>query len=170
MKRGVGMFVAQREWGWLDSGRLKTFTTKHKIVAVLGDVSCTIKYDVQGNTLAAFNDGPGDERFDITILEDVGLVDDETEKRDYWWFDKCYTNEVGEMYYQFKQPFMWVDFNGVGLKPYYISSGNGKFSLSFNDLSDLDIEWAKSRDLMVIYCVPKNENGKLVIDREVVNL
>lgn len=164
------MLVAQRQWGWLDSGRLITFTTEHKIVAVLGDVNCTIKYDAQGNTFAAFNDGPSDERFNITILEDVGSVDAETERRDYWWSDRCYSKEIGEMYYQFKQPFMWVDFDEVGLKPYYISSGRGEFGLSLNDLSAKDIEWAKCRDLMIIYNVPRNENGKLVIDREMVNL
>lgn len=164
------MLIAQRQWGWLDSGRLMTFTAEHKIVAVLGDVSCTIKYDVQGNTAAIFNDGPCDERFEITILEDVGSIDEETERRDYFWADKCYSKEIGEMYYQFRQPFMWIDFDEVGLKPYYISSGRGEFGVNFNELSGRDIEWAKSQDLMVIYCVPKNENGKLVIDREVVNL
>ena len=170
MKRGVGMLVAQREWGWLDSGRLKTFTANHKIVAVLGDVGCTIKYDVQGNTAAIFNDGSCDERFEITILEDVGSVDEETERRDYFWADKCYTNEVGEMHYQLRQPFIWVDFDKVRLNPYYILSGSGEHSVHFHELSDQDIEWANQQDLMIIYCVPKNENGKLVIDREVVNL
>lgn len=170
MERGVNMLVAQRQWGWLDAGRLVTFTTKHKIVAVLGDVSCTIQCDVQGNTFAAFNDGPGDERFEITILEDVGPVDEETKRRDYWWADKCYTNEVGEISYQFRQSFMWVDFDEIGLKPYYLMSGRGEFSLSLGELSDVSVKWVRSRGLTVTRCVPKNENGKLVIDRETVNL
>lgn len=170
MKRGVGMLVAQRQWGWLNSGRLMAFTTEHKIVAVLGDVSRAIQCDVQGNTFAAFNDSPADERVEITILEDVGPVDEETEKGDYWWADKCYSKEIGEIQYEFRQSFLWVDFDEVKLSPYYLISGRGEFSLSFGDLSDTSVKWVESRGLTVTRCVPKNENGKLVIDRERVDL